>query len=165
MTMGPRPPVMRLTAPIIRPLTDPTFLAKLATHADADGWHMVSLLIAEWNDGTNRFAARGERAYMACSPDGEPIDVGGLNIHPFASDATVGRIRRLYVVRAHRRKGVASALMQKLSTDAADHFKTLHLRTDSVEAATFYESIGFMRIVGDPQCTHARAVTARDFVR
>jgi GNAT superfamily N-acetyltransferase len=144
----------------IRPLTDPAVLADLAADAEADGWRMVSRLIAEWADGGNRFAAPGERAYMAVSIDGRPVAVGGLNVDPFANDPTVGRIRRLYVARARRRGGVASALMKKLSDDAAEHFRMLHLRTSSPEASAFYEAIGFMRVVGDPNCTHRRPVVA-----
>jgi GNAT superfamily N-acetyltransferase len=144
----------------IRPLIDPAILAELAADAEADGWRMVSRLIAEWSDGSNRFAAPGERAYVAISENGRPVAVGGLNIDPFASDPTVGRIRRLYVARTQRRRGVASALMKTLSTDAADYFQMLHLRTHNPEASAFYESIGFTRVVGDPNCTHRRPVIA-----
>jgi ribosomal protein S18 acetylase RimI-like enzyme len=135
-------------------------LAELATDAEADGWRMVSRLIAEWVDGSNRFAAPGERAYAAMSINGQPVAVGGLSIDPFANDPTVGRIRRLYVARAQRRRGVASALMKKLGEDAAEHFRMLHLRTDNPEASAFYEAIGFTLVAGDPNCTHRRPVVA-----
>src|SRR3954451_22305414 len=151
---------MPLSPFAIRPLTDPAVLAGLAADAEADGWRMVSRLIAEWADGRNRFAAPGERAYLAGAEGGRPVAVGGLNVDPYAGEPAVGRIRRLYVARARRRTGVASALMQKLSTDAAGHFRMLHLRTDSAEAAAFYEAIGFTRVLGDPDCTHRRPVVA-----
>ena len=151
---------MRPSPLTIRPLTDPTVLAELAADAEADGWRMVSRLMAEWTDGRNRFAARGERAYVVVAEDGRPVAIGGLNVDPFASDPTVGRIRRVYVARTQRRRGVASALMQKLSIDSAEHFRMLHLRTDSAEASAFYEAIGFRRVVGDPNCTHRRPVVA-----
>lgn len=142
----------------IRPLIDPTVLVELAADAETDGWRMVSRLIAEWVDGSNRFAAPGERAYVAVANDGRPVAVVGLNIDPFASDPTVGRVRRLYVARAQRRKGVASALTKKLTADAAHHFRMLRLRTDNAAASAFYEAIGFTRVVGDPNCTHRRPV-------
>ena len=152
---------MRPSHVAIRLLTDPAVLAELAADdAEADGWRMVSRLIAEWADGTNRFTAPGEHAYVVVAEDGSPAAVGGLNLDPFASDPTVGRVRRLYVARTQRRKGVASALMRRLSSDAAGHFRTLHLRTDNAEASAFYEAIGFTRVVADPNCTHRRPVIA-----
>jgi GNAT superfamily N-acetyltransferase len=151
---------MRPRSITIRPLVDAAVLAELATDAEANGWRMVSRLIVEWADGSNRFTAPGERAYVAVSVDERPIAVGGLNVDPFAEDLTVGRIRRLYVARGQRRKGVASALMETLMDDAAGHFRMVHLRTDSPEAAAFYEAIGFARVAGDPNCTHRRRVVA-----
>jgi GNAT superfamily N-acetyltransferase len=142
----------------IRPLTDPAVLSELAADAEADGWRMVSRLIAEWADGSNRFDGRAERAYVAIAVDSGPVAVCGLNVDPFASDPTIGRVRRLYVARTQRRRGVASALMEKLTTDAADYFRMLHLRTHSTEASAFYEAIGFTRVVGDSNCTHRRSV-------
>jgi predicted GNAT family acetyltransferase len=135
-------------------------LADLASDAEAEGWRMVSRLIAEWADGRNRFSAPGEHAYVAVAEGGRPVAVGGLNADPFGDDPTVGGIRRLYVARSHRRRGVASALMRQLSADAAGHFRMLHLRTDSAEASAFYEAIGFTRVLGDPNCTHRRSVVA-----
>jgi len=58
------------------------------------------------------------------------------------------RVRRLYVARTQRRRGVASALMRQLSTDAAGHFRVLHLRTSNPAASAFYESLGFTRVAG-----------------
>jgi GNAT superfamily N-acetyltransferase len=151
---------MRSTLFTIHPLTDATVLAELAADAEADGWRMVSRLMAEWADGSNRFAARGERAYVAVADNGRPVAVGGLNIDPFANDPAVGRIRRLYVARTQRRRGVASALMKKLAADAADYFRILHLRTHNPQASAFYEAIGFTRVDGDANCTHRRPVVA-----
>lgn len=151
---------MRPTPPVILSLTDPAVLAELAADAEADGWRMVSRLIAEWADGRNRFTTPGERAYIAVDPDGRAVAVCGLNVDPFASDPTTGRIRRLYVARTHRRRGIASTLMQKLLVDAIGHFRMLHLRTDSADASAFYEAIGFARVADDPNCTHRRSLAA-----
>jgi ribosomal protein S18 acetylase RimI-like enzyme len=152
---------MRPNRLAIRPLTDPRVLAELAADAEADGWRMVSRLIAEWGDGSNRFAAPGERAYVAVWADGQPVAVGGLNVDPFAHDPMVGRIRRLYVARAQRRRGVASALMQRLSVEADGYFAVLRLRTDDAEASAFYEARGFTRVGGDRNCTHWRQVAVQ----
>ena len=148
--------VMRSHPLAVHPLTDPAVLTELAADAEVDGWHMVSRLIAEWADGTNRFSAPGEHVYLALDDGGQPVAVGGLNVDPFAGDPKVGRIRRLYVARTQRRRGVASALMKQLTADAAAYFRMLHLRTNDARASAFYEAIGFTRVIGDPNCSHRR---------
>jgi GNAT superfamily N-acetyltransferase len=154
---------MRPNPLAILPLADPAVLTELAADAEADGWRVVSRLITEWVDGRNRFAALGERAYVVIADDGRPVAVGGLNVDPFSGDLTIGRIRRMYVARRKRRRGVASALVRKLSIDAAGYFRMLHLRTDSAEASAFYEAIGFTLVVGDPNCTHRRPIVGGCF--
>src|SRR5687767_8416863 len=109
-------PVMRASLPAISvyPLTDPAVLAGLAADAEADGRRMVSRLMAEWSDGSNRFDRPGERAYVAVC-DGRVVAVCGLNVDPFADDPAVGRVRRLYVETAQRRKGAGSAVLKRLA--------------------------------------------------
>jgi GNAT superfamily N-acetyltransferase len=140
------------------PLTDPAVvLAGLAADAAADGRGMVLRLIAEWSDGSNRFDRHGECAYVALDK-GRVVAVCGLNIDPYAGDRSVGRVRRLYIATFHRRHRAATAIMEVLVDDARGHFRSLHVRTDDTGASAFYESIGFTRVVGDPNCTHRRPV-------
>ena len=150
---------MRPTVLAIFPLIDPALLAGLAADAEADGRRIVSRLIAEWLDGRNRFDRPGERAYFAVD-GGRVVAVCGLNVDPFADDPAVGRVRRMYVAVAHRRKGAGSAMLKELADEAKSHFRTLHLRTDDAGASAFYEANGFSRVDGDPNCTHRRPVIA-----
>jgi GNAT superfamily N-acetyltransferase len=130
-----------------------TTIEELAADAQADSRRMVSRLIQEWNDGSNRFDEPGERLYY--SARGTQIcAVCGLNRDPFADHPAVGRVRRLYVAVAARRMGVGSAIMNRLMVDAKKHFSTLHLRTFDPGACGFYEAMGFSKVVGDANCTH-----------
>lgn len=148
--------VNRMTSPPLQivPLSDAQILYKLAADAEADGWRMVSRLMAEWEQRINRFDGPGECIHSVIEADGSVIAVGGLNRDPFAGDPVIGRIRRLYVATTHRRRGVGSALMERLTADAAGHFRLLHLRTNNPVAADFYEAIGFSRVTGEPKWTH-----------
>jgi len=137
----------------IQLLRDVLGLNQLANDAQADGHGMVSRLIREWQEGKNRFDRQGERIYSAFDA-GRICGVCGLNLDPFAGDATVGRVRRLYVAVASRRQGVGSAMMNRLMADAQNHFDELHLRTYEAGAVAFYEALGFSIVQGDPHCTH-----------
>jgi N-acetylglutamate synthase-like GNAT family acetyltransferase len=152
---------MQLADLSIRPLDSIASLVELSKDADADGCRMVSRLIDEWNDGTNRFDQPGEKIYCA-TVGGDIVGVCGLNRDPFAGVATIGRVRRLYVATAFRRRGVASALLRRLSVDARAHFSELHLRTYDPVASAFYESFGFSIVDGNPQCTQSLLLTCSD---
>lgn len=139
---------------IIEPLTALDPLAAIAADARVDGRKMVDRFIEEWTDGHNRFDKPGERAYFAkIGPD--VCGLCGLNRDPFANDASIGRVRRLYVATAFRRRGIGSAIIEKLLQDARGVFHTIHLRTHDPNASAFYESLGFQRIANHPECTHA----------
>ena len=140
-------------------LNDPGLLAGLAADAAADGRAMVERLVREWADGRNRFDRPGERAYVA-RLEGRVCGVCGLNRDPFAGDASVGRVRRLYVATAARRRGVGSAMLARLIADARGHFQTLHLRTHDAVASAFYEAVGFERVAARPEYTHRRRLVA-----
>src|SRR5690349_2873507 len=144
---------------VVEPLIDLGQLVELEADAKSDGRVMVSRLIEEWRDGRNRFARAGERAYVA--RQGERITgVCGLNVDPFASSDTIGRVRRLYIAVQDRRKGAGTAVINRLMADAVGAFEWIHLRTHDPVAAAFYQAIGFDRVSGDERCTHRRRVVA-----
>jgi GNAT superfamily N-acetyltransferase len=84
------------------------------------------------------------------------VGVCGLTIDPYAADPAVGRVRRLYVLRAFRGRGVGRGLVEAVVRAAGERFRTLRLRTESPEAAVFYERLGFQPVAGVPDCTHVR---------
>jgi ribosomal protein S18 acetylase RimI-like enzyme len=136
-------------------LHDCSLLSALAADARADGRVMVDRFIQEWNEGRNRFDGPGERGYVA-SLDGEVRGLCGLNRDPFVNDASVGRVRRLYVATTHRRAGIGTALVDRLVADARGVFEWLHVRTHDPAASAFYKARGFERVSGDAECTHRR---------
>lgn len=148
---------MRPCDVVIEPLAGLEQLAALETDANTDGRAIVSRLVREWLDGRNRFSGAGERAYVA-KLGGRVCGVGGLNRDPFAGNVAVGRVRRLYVAVDHRRKGIGTAIVERLMADARGVYTRLHLRTHDPHAAAFYEANGFERVMGDPDCTHRRSV-------
>ncbi len=118
---------------------------------------MVTRLIDEWSAGENRFDQPGERSYVV-TINNQVCAVAGLNIDPFMSDDAVGRVRRLYVSSALRRRGIGSAVMQRLVRDATGRFDRLHLRTRDANACAFYEAVGFTPVAGVEHCTHRRSL-------
>ena len=116
----------------------------LVREASEDGFHFIDRLVSEWRDGVNRFDAPGE-ILLGVFVDDRTIAVGGLN-RDFAYHSGVGRLRHLYVRHAFRGRGVGSALVDRLEHHARRTFETLRLRTDTLEAARFYERRGYKPI-------------------
>jgi putative acetyltransferase len=99
---------------------------------------------------------RHERApYLVACLDGEPVGCGALQ----PIDEHTAEVRRMYVLRGHRRSGIARALLAELERRAAPlDYTVLRLETGYRQAAAMalYESFGFRRIppfgqhIGDP---------------
>jgi GNAT superfamily N-acetyltransferase len=122
-------------------------LAPLVVESEQAGWRFVRRLSDEWAAGANRFDQPGE-ALFAARVGERLIGVCGLNIDPHAADRWVGRVRRLYVLAEFRR------LVEAVLASAQGRFASLRLRTESVEAAAFFEQLGFRRRLGMPDYTH-----------
>ncbi len=132
----------------------------LAERAEREGHGMVRVLVDEWRSGTNRFDGPGERLVVAWldGADGPRLaGVGGLTIEPSQpDDATVRRVRRVYVEADLRRRGVAAAMLADLMAHAErSGVRALTLRTNHAPAARFYEALGF-RPVSEPTVSHRR---------
>ena len=138
---------------LVRELDGGAGLSGLAADAEHDGQGMVARLIVEWNSGANRFDRPGERLYASMADD-RVVGVCGLNQDPYANLDEIGRVRRLYVMSDSRRRGVGSALVTRLMSDAASHFQGLHVRTYDAAAGAFYRSCGFTETHGEKYCTH-----------
>ncbi len=82
------------------------------------------------------------------------IGTCGLNFDPYSQSATVGRIRRLYVLTDYRRQGVGRTLVEQVIAEAGNHFEWLHLRTDTSIGDLFYRSLGFVPEVTNETVTH-----------
>ena len=133
-----------LPAERVRPMIEESELAGLG---------FVRRLAEDWASGRNRFDRAGE-VMLGAVMGSRLIGVCGLNIDPYAGAPDVGRVRHLYVLAAHRRRGVARLLLAAVIDAARGLFVTLRLRTSNEAAARLYESLGFRRQADDPHCTH-----------
>ncbi|HET9590653.1 MAG TPA: GNAT family N-acetyltransferase [Anaerolineales bacterium] len=87
--------------------------------------------------------ARG--IYLVAYLDGEPVACGALR----PLEETVAEVRRMYVARHARRKGLAQSILRELEAAAARFgYRTLRLETGyrQLPAMALYESYGFRRI-------------------
>lgn len=128
-------------------------MAPLVAQSEQEGWRFVRRLIDEWAAGTNRFDAPDE-ALFAAWLDWTLVGVCGLNVDPYADDARIGRVRRLYVLEAFRGRGVGQLLVQAVIRFAHDKFRLLRVRTENAAAGRLYERLGFVPGVDMPDCTH-----------
>ena len=135
----------------------PAGLPDLIAESEAEGHHFLRRLAEEWASGANRFDRPGE-ALFAAVVAGRAVGVCGLNADPYLPAPGVGRVRHLYVAPAHRRRGVGRRLLAAVVAAAGGAFHTLRLRTESEEAAEFYEGAGFCRRTEEPACTHVMSM-------
>ncbi|WOF75382.1 GNAT family N-acetyltransferase [Parvibaculaceae bacterium PLY_AMNH_Bact1] len=126
---------------------------KLEAAATAEGHAFLKRMQDDWEAGTNRFSRPGEYV-VGISLGDELVAIGGLNKDPYAIEATTGRLRHLYVSTDHRRCGVGRGLVDTLLSQAGSYYHRIRLRTDSAEAAAFYESYGFQP-TREPDATHS----------
>lgn len=120
-------------------------VSDLIHSARQEGYLFVQRTLDDWVNGTNKFNCPGEQLYGLMVKN-ELIGIGGLNIDPYTDDNKVGRVRHVYILKAHRRNGYASVLMRTILEKAGQHFTALRLYTDSPYAALFYETLGFVYI-------------------
>ncbi|WP_414650179.1 GNAT family N-acetyltransferase [Dyella sp.] len=126
----------------------------LLQEAGDQGFPFLDRLHTEWLDGTNRFDRPGE-ALLGVYEDGVLVGVGGINRDPYAQTDDIGRLRHVYILRRARRRGAATVLVERLLADARGRFLVVRLRTDTLEAARFYSTIGFVPVT-EESATHVR---------
>ncbi len=119
-----------------------------------EGFHFIQRLIHEYKSGTYTFHIRGEALYGVFAQDNTLLAIGGVNIDSFSSTPTIGRLRRFYVKKTHRRLGLGSLLVKRIILEATNHFNVLVLYTDTEQADSFYTSLGFLKSNRYPHSTH-----------
>lgn len=134
-------------------------LAPLIVESEQAGLRFVSRLAEEWESGRNRFDRPGEVLFGALTDEGL-VGVCGLNVDPYAGEPRVGRVRHLYVLTVHRRRGVGRQLVGAVVAAARGPFAALRLSTVNPQAVRLYEMLGFRRRAGDARCTHAMEIVA-----
>ncbi len=121
----------------------PDGLSDLETEAQSRGFRNVSILVARWVDGSERYDGPGESLLVVVDPAaGAVIGVGGLTICPDVHGAM--RVRRFYVAEKWRRRGIANALAQRLIMDGLRSTELLTCNAGASEATRpFWEAMGF----------------------
>jgi GNAT superfamily N-acetyltransferase len=127
--------------------------AEMLGESEAAGYQFLRRVADEWESGVNRFSRPGE-ALLVAERNGRWAGVCGLGIDPYLNDPRVGRVRNVYVLAACRRQGVARRLVEEAIGRARGHFDRLRLRGEEAGPARLYESLGFRRCRGIPDCTH-----------
>ena len=127
-------------------------IESLLMEGQEEGYDFIQTLADDWASGENRFDGPGE-TLCGHLDQGLVVAVGGLNCDPFAGRPDTGRIRRVFVRRAWRNKGVGRALVSALIDEARSHFRCVRLRAENEDAARLYERMGFVPIA-DPDATH-----------
>jgi len=130
----------------------PRDIEALRAESIKDGFRFIDKLKIEWQSAANRFDKPGE-ALIGAFQNERLVAVCGLNVDPYAGDDAVGRLRHLYVLKIARRQGIASAMVGHLLGIAQVSFACVRLFTDTRQAATFYEAIGFSPIAS-PTASH-----------
>lgn len=127
--------------------------APLLAESEAGGYQFLRRVADEWASGAHRFDGPGE-ALLVAECGNRWIGVCGLSIDPYLGDRRIGRIRNVYVLSAFRRNGIARRLVAEAVGRARGRFDRLRLRGDDEGPARLYESLGFRRCQGVPDCTH-----------
>jgi GNAT superfamily N-acetyltransferase len=126
-------------------------LQELRAESSREGFRFMERLCEDWVSGANRFDAPGEALFLAVA-DGQVVGVCGINRDPYAHDLSTGRVRRLYVLPAHRRGGIGRTLIEAVITHARGQFNKLRVRTHAAD--TFYAAHGFRRDASTGDATH-----------
>ena len=140
---------MILIEKIVLPLSG---IEQLQLEASAEDYDFIATLVEEWANDQNRFDGPGE---VLCGhlAQGVLVAVGALGMDPYCGAPEIGRIRKVYVRRAWRNKGIGGALVAALVERAQNHFQWVRLRAANAEAGRLYERLGFAP-VDDPNATH-----------
>lgn len=119
-----------------------TEFTDLVNESLSEGHRHINRLLEDYKSGTNRFDEEGEALFAAYLKD-RIIGICGLNKDPYLNDRSIGRVRRLYVLKAYRQNGVGRRLMYTVIQEARRHYTVIVLSTDNPVADKFYRSLGF----------------------
>lgn len=118
----------------------PSDLDGLRLEARQEGFGFVERLVREWEAGQNRFERVGE-ALMIAYANSVVAGIGGITVDPVIPDAL--RMRRFYIRKSFRRRGLARLLADELlkSVEGLGRMVTVHAGTP--DAPAFWEAMGF----------------------
>lgn len=120
-------------------------LDSLVKQSKEEGFRFVERLKDDFKNGSNTFNHFGESLFGVFNEEGVLVAIGGLNKDPFSNEQFIGRLRRFYVSKEYRRKGIGSLLVKRIIDESKRYYKILVLHTDTGHADKFYSSIGFSK--------------------
>jgi GNAT superfamily N-acetyltransferase len=135
-------------------------LRLLATEAEAEGFAFLTRFLGDLASDCVQLNSPTE-FFLGALLDGHMVAIGGVTRDPYTDDATIGRLRHLYVRAEARGQGVGRALVRSLEARAQGVYERLRLRSGTVAAARFYEALGYRR-VNESAATHARPLAPAD---
>src|SRR5262245_24879333 len=112
----------------------------LRADAEADGHRHLRRLAAEFATTRSMF-----HAVLAAFSDGGLAGIGAMTDEPQPTPEPAWRMRRLYVHRGFRRRGIARAIASALLEDAASKVRIVTVHAGNDGAARFWEAIGFQQ--------------------
>jgi GNAT superfamily N-acetyltransferase len=129
-------------------------LISVIKQSNEEGFRIGERLVYDYKNGTNTFNNFGEALFGVFNNNGEIVAIGGLNRDPFSNKPYIGRVRRFYVNKEYRRKGIGSLLLKNIINEAKKYYKILVLRTNTKQGDSFYTSYGFLKKNIYPSSTH-----------
>lgn len=134
-------------------------LAPLLAASVAEGYRFVQTLWDEYQTGKTRFGGPGE-TLLGAYDDSRLVAIGGIHVDPYLQQASIGRIRHVYVLPDLRRSGVGRRLVAGLLAHGRAQYEFVTLRTNTAHGDGFYSALGFSREPRFAEATHWMALAA-----
>jgi len=115
----------------------------LRAEAEAEGHLHMARLAAEVAETPDLFIA-----LLAAFDDGELLGIGGMTAEP--TDPSAIRMRRLYVARAARGRGVARTIANALLSEALGQTRLITVHAGNPGAERFWEAMGCAAVADRP---------------
>ncbi|AHA06160.1 MULTISPECIES: GNAT family N-acetyltransferase [Bacillus] len=119
-------------------------ISHLVQDSKEGGFNFLIKLINEYENKINVFNKTGECLYGIFQRE-KLIGIGGLNEDPYTENNKIGRVRRFYIAKEYRRKGLGRLLLVRILSDAKKYFNIVVLNTDTEQGDKFYTSGGFVK--------------------
>ncbi len=123
---------------------------EMLVESEQEGFRFVRRAQEEWQSGANRFSKVGEALFAVFEAE-RLLAIGGVN----RESDRCGRLRRFYVRREERRRGVGRQLVQHVVAFSRRHYSCVALRCDTDAGDRFYRALGFTRSVTNTSITHS----------
>ena len=127
----------------------PVAIKELLAESEKEGFRLVRRAQKEWLSGANTFSKEGE-ALFAVLEEARLLALGGIS----RESGRCGRLRRFYVRRNERRRGIGRRLVRHVLAFARPHYSRIVLRCDTIAADRFYRALGFRRTSSVAGVTH-----------